>query len=115
MKKRTNEEKRVLIDEACDLFSEATKMIEKARHNLHLCEVETCIGFYEGEIPEWNTYGCNIQLYKGIKRLEEITGTKGYFPKDYITEKPDKTRMRLEYGDIVFLQLSDFTNVAHYR
>lgn len=116
MKKRTNEEKLELIDEACDLFYEAAKKIEKARLLFHLCGIETCGGFDDGEVPEWETYGCNVQLYKGIKRMEEITGTKGYFPKDYITEKTDKSRMLLKYNDLVFLQCSDPISTKHkYR
>lgn len=47
MKRRTNAEKLELIDEACDLFRESAKMIEKAKWNLHLCGIETCGGFNE--------------------------------------------------------------------
>lgn len=115
MKKRTDEEKRELIDAACDLFREATKMIEKAKYNLHLCGIETCGGFTE-KVEEWEEYNSNVQLYSGIKELVKITETKGYFPNDVITEKPDKSRMLLKYGDIVFLQCSDPISTKHkYR
>lgn len=41
---------------------------------------------------------------------------KGHFPFDFITEKPDKSRMLLKYGDIVFLQCSDPISTKHrYR
>lgn len=115
MKKRTNEEKRELINAACDLFRESAKMIEKAKWNLHLCGIETCGGFNE-KVEEWEYYSANVQLYSGICKMEKITGETGVFPNDIITEKPDRSRKILKYNDISFLQCSNPMSTRHkYR
>ena len=114
MKKRTDVEKLELIDAACDLFYEAGKLIEKAKYNLHLCGIETCGGYTE-EVKEWEEYASNVQVYSGIKKLEKITKEKTYFPVGF-NEKPDKSRMLLRHGSIVFLQCSDPISTQHiYR
>ena len=48
MKKRTDEEKREMIDKACDLFNEANEKIIEGKRLMHLCGIELCRGFDEG-------------------------------------------------------------------
>lgn len=107
MKKRTDEEKRQMIDEACQLLKEATAAIKQARKQLHLCGIEMCDGLNAEPVQEWNEYGSNLQVYSGIKKLEQITGVIGYHPADAITEKPDKSRRCVKYGGLVFLQVAN--------
>lgn len=105
MKKRTDEEKRLMIDEACDLFNDALEKIKKARRLLHLCGIETCDSFNVDKVESWNPSDCNVHLYTGIGKFEKITGVTGYHKNDFITEKPDKSRKTIDYKGLTFLQL----------
>ena len=106
MKKRTNEEKRQMIDDACDLMNEAGELIKKAKKLFHLCGIEFCEGFNEKEIPEWNHAGSNLHIFKGTKKLCDITGIEPYFNEDY-AKKLDKSRCYTDYKGLKFLQLGD--------
>lgn len=104
MKKRTNEEKRQMVDDACKLFSEAIEKAREAQRLLHLCGIECCASLnVDGQI-----YSNNVQLYSGIKKMSGIIGTEPEFKPTYYDEsKIDKSRCYLEYGGITFLQLGD--------
>ena len=108
MKKRTVEEKRQMVDDACKLFSEAIEKAREANRLLHLCGIECCYALNVDEIPDWKPYGCNVQLYSGIKKMSGIIGTEPEFKPTYYDEsKIDKSRCYIEYGGITFLQLGD--------
>ena len=105
MKKRTVEEKRQMVDNACKLFSEAIEKAREAKRLLHLCGIECCDGLNVDEIPDWKSYVINVQLYSGIKKMSGIIGTEPEFKPTYYDEsKIDKSRCYLEYGGITFLQ-----------
>ena len=108
MKKRTDEEKRQMVDNACKLFSEAIEKTREAKRLLHLCGIECCDGLNVDEIPDWKPYACNVQLYSGIKKLSGIIGTEPEFkPTYYDIFKIDKSRCYIQYGGITFLQLGE--------
>ena len=104
MKKRTVEEKRQMVENACKLFSEAIEKAREANRLLHLCGIECCSSLnVDGQI-----YSNNVQLYSGIKKMSGIIGTEPEFKPTYYDEsKIDKSRCYIEYGGITFLQLGD--------
>ena len=106
MKKRTVEEKRQMVDDACKLFTDAIEKAREARRLLHLCGIECCNGLGFDEIRDWEIHYSNVQLYSGIKKMSNITGTDPEFRPEYYDEsKADKSRCYIEYGGITFLQL----------
>lgn len=107
MKKRTVEEKQQMIVEACEMFKEASALIKKAQWNFHLCGIETCDSFRSEDVKEWESGSCNVQIFKGIQKFAKIVNVETYFNKDCITEKHNKSRMLVNYGDLVFLQVAD--------
>lgn len=104
MKKRTVEEKRQMVDDACKLFSEAIEKAREAHRLLHLCGIECCSSLnVDGEL-----YSYNVQLYSGIKKMMGIIGTEPEFRTTYYDEsKVDKSRCYIQYGGITFLQVGD--------
>ena len=116
MKKRTDEEKLQMVNEACDLINEARANLRKARKMLHLCGIETCDGVSEEDVEPWNEYGSNIQLYSGVSKFENIANVDGYHFADFLTGKEDKSRKFIRYKDIVFVQLASAkTSKYSYR
>ena len=108
MKKRTVEEKRQMVDNACKLFSEAMNKTREAKRLLHLCGIECCDGLNEEEIQCFNPYVSNVQLFSGIKKMSGIIGTEPEFKPTYYDEsKIDKSRCYIEYGGITFLQVGE--------
>ena len=106
MKKRTDEEKRQMVDNACKLLTEAIEKTREANRLLHLCGIECCDALNVDEIPDWKPYACNVQLYSGIKKLSGIIGTEPEFRITYYDEsKVDKSRCYIQYGGITFLQV----------
>lgn len=104
MKKRTNEEKARMINEACDLYNEAKERLKEAKRLLHLCGIEICGGFEEGDIEEWDIYGRNVHIYSGIKKMSELVGVGTYFHKDCMGVKTDNSVCFLKHKGLVFLQ-----------
>ena len=100
MKKRTDEEKREMIDKACDLFNEANEKIMEAKRLMSICGIELCYGFIEGNAYE-ELHERNLCIHRGIKRLEKLTGSEVH----YLTEKPDLSLMSIKYKGLVFSQL----------
>ena len=83
MKKRTVEEKRQMVDNACKLFSEAIEKAREAQRMLHLCGIECCASLnVDGQI-----YSNNVQLYSGIKK-------NGVFHRCEIKADPQVTLSR---------------------
>ena len=108
MKKRTVEEKRQMVDDACKLFTDAIEKAREARRLLHLCGIECCNGLGFDEIRDWEIHYSNVQLYSGIKKMSNIIGTEPEFRPEYYAEsKVDKSRCYIEYGGITFLQLGN--------
>lgn len=103
MKKRTDEEKREMIDKACDLFNEANEKIIEGKRLMHLCGIELCDGFKEGAANA-DLYESNLHIHSGIKKLEKLTGSESFFTKHFITRKPDLSRLNLKYKGLVFIQ-----------
>ena len=104
MKKRTVEENRQMVDNACKLFSEAMDKTREAKRMLHLCGIESCSSL----TVDAQIYSNNVQLYSGIKKMSGIIGTEPEFKPTYYDEsKIDKSRCYIEYGGITFLQLGD--------
>lgn len=104
MKKRTNEEKAQMINEACDLYNEAKILLKKANKLLHLCGIEICGGFEPDDVAEDESYRRNIHLYSGIKKMSELAGIDTYFLNDYIGDREDKSVCYLRHKGLVFLQ-----------
>lgn len=101
MKKRTVEEKRQMVDDACKLFAEAIEKVREAKRLLHLCGIECCDSLNVDE-----PYVSNVQLYSGIKKMSGIIGTEPEFRPTYYDEsKIDKSRCYIQYGGITFLQV----------
>ena len=116
MKKRTDEEKLQMVNEACDLINEARENLRKARKMLHLCGIKTCDGVNEEDVEPWHLAGSNIQIYSGIRKFEDITGENAYHIEDYLTEKVDKSRKFIRYKEIIFVQVaSKETSKYSYR
>ena len=107
MKKRTNEEKRQLIDDACELFAEAAETIKRAKVLFHLCGIEFCEGFNEKEVPEWSTSGSNLQIYTGTKKLCDIVGVESRIETGFCYT---------EYKGLKFVQVGQGknTNTKYY-
>lgn len=106
MKKRTDEEKRQMVDNACKLFSEAIEKAREAERLLHLCGIECCSSLTFDEIRGLDTYYSNVQLYSGIKKMSNIIGTDHEFRNTFYDEsKVDKSRCYIQYGGITFLQV----------
>lgn len=104
MKKRTVEEKRQMVDDACKLFSEAIEKAREADRLLHLCGIECCASLN----VDRQLYSNNVQLYSGIKKMSGIIGTEPEFRSKYFDDsKIDKSRCYINYGGITFLQLGD--------
>lgn len=106
MKKRTDYEKLQMVNDACDLLNEGIKAIRQAKQMLHVCGIDICNYIDAEDVQEWNGSGSNIQIYRGIPNMEKIIGEKAYFPNDCITEKIDKSRKKLKYRGLVFLQIA---------
>lgn len=91
MKKRTDEEKRQMVDNACKLFTEAIEKTREAQRLLHLCGIECCDSLNVDEIQCFKPYVSNVQLYSGIKKMSGIIGTEPEFRPTYYDEsKIDK-------------------------
>lgn len=106
MKKRTNEEKLQMVNDACDLLNEGIDKIKEAQRLLHLCGIDICDSVNFCNVYEWNASGSNVQIFRGIPKMEKIIGVNGKNPIDYFTGKPDMSRKKLEYKGIIFLQLA---------
>lgn len=107
MKARTNEEKIEMLNQACDLFNEAAEKIREAKRLFHLCGIEFCNGLNEEELHNWDTFGCNLHIFRGMKKMEKILGIEGTFHKNYVTEKIDRSRKYIRYKDLEFMQLGN--------
>lgn len=55
MKKRTNEEKLQMVNDACDLLNEGIDKIKEAHRLLHLCGIDICDSVNFCNVYEWNT------------------------------------------------------------
>lgn len=106
MKKRTDEEKREMIDKACDLFNEANEKIIEAKRLMHLCGIEFCGGFNEG-VAKAGLYESNLHIYSGIRLLEKLTKQDAYHRKHLFTKKPDKSVLLIRYKGLLFVQLGE--------
>lgn len=98
--KLTNEEKKILIDEACDLFSEAAERINKAEKLLKKCGIEICGGFDAEKVPDHELHSRNCHIYAGIQKMSEAVGVKTHI------RGKDKSTLYLKYKDLVFLQIA---------
>lgn len=106
MKKRTDEEKLAMIDEACDLMTEAKEKLIQAKKLLHLCGVDCCDTFYTD--TAFGNWSHNVLLASGIKTLEKITPVSAYFRNDYIDERiVDRSTLYIDYRGILFSQLGN--------
>lgn len=110
MKKRTNEEKLQMVNAACDLINEGIDKINEAKRLLHLCGIDICNSVDTSDLHEWIPNGSNVQILRGIPKMEKIIGVNGNNPIDCITGRPDMSRKRLEYRGITFLQLESKSN-----
>lgn len=106
MKKRTDEEKLQMVNDACDLLNDGIEKIRQAEKLLHLCGIDICSYVDIKEVPNWNASGSNIQIYSGLPKMERIIGIESYHPNDCFTEKPDRSRKKLIYRGLIFLQLA---------
>ena len=110
MKKRTNEEKLQMVNDACDLINEGIDKINEAKRLLHLCGIDICDQVDTSALHELIPTGSNVQIFRGIPKMEKIIGVNGNNPIDYITGRTDMSRKILEYRGITFLQLASMRN-----
>ena len=103
MEQITAEEKLNMINSACKLFADAEYRIRLAKKLFRVCGIECCKG-YDESISK-RPYERNVQIYKGINKLEEIIGEKAHFHKDITTGELDEGISYIEHKGIVFLQL----------
>lgn len=103
----TDREKLEMVNKACELLSEAREKFKEAARLLHLCGTDLCDSLVSNKVESYNTYGCNVQIYKGIEALAEIIGKQIHFPIDDDTAVPDWSPCKLDYHNIVFLQCVD--------
>lgn len=116
MKKRTNEEKLQMVNDACDLINEGIDKINEAKRLLHLCGIDICDYVDTSDLHEWIPTVSNVQIFIGIQKMEKIIGVNGNNPIDCITGKPDMSRKRLKYRGITFSQLASKSNTKfRYR
>lgn len=113
MKKRTEEEKLQTVNEACELINVGIMKIRQAQKMLHSCGVEICDDIDVSEVEAWENNASNIQIFRGLPKLERIIGAEGYNPLDCITEKLDKSRKLIKYQGLVFLQVGS-VGESHY-
>lgn len=104
MKKRTDAEKLEMVNEACELFTEAIEKFKEGEKLLHLCGVDVIrtLNINDGC---YDCVGHDVQIYSGIKKLEKLTGTQCYSPTSYITGKPDTSRRKMNHHGILFVQV----------
>ena len=110
----TDSKKLEIVNTSCELLSEAMEKFKEAERLLHLCGIDLCDSLMSHKVEWPNIHGCNVQIYKGIQALAEIIGKQEYFPIDVITEEPDKRRCKLDYHDIIFLQVADESTETEY-
>lgn len=114
MKKRTDEEKREMIDKACDLFNEANEKIIEGKRLMHLCGIELCGGFdFKEGAANADLYESNLHIHSGIKKLEKLTGQESFFTKHFLGGKPDLSRLNIRYKGLLFMQLGVEKAVKH--
>lgn len=107
MKKRTNEEKKQMIDEACDMFNEAAELIKKGKRLFYLCGIEFCGGFHEESCRKTDPYSNNLHIYTGIKKLCNLVGKKSSHPQNPFNRKSDKSYLKIRYKNLKFIQLGE--------
>lgn len=106
MKKRTNEEKLQLVNEACNMIRESLATISKAQKMLHLCGIELCDS-YSCNLLSFDENSTHAQIYTGISKLERIIDKQAQYGTDLYCESPDKSRKIIEYNGVKFLQLGN--------
>ena len=102
-----NEEKKQIVEQACDLLREAAEQITKAKKLLKKCGIECC-PYFEEDIPadKYYSIGSNVQFSKGINKFADIVGAKVYFHKEIMNpRKTDKSRCYVKHKGLIFLQL----------
>ena len=98
---RTVEEKKQMIDEGCELFLEAFKMLAKAEKLFHSCGIAFCGGFNNKPIADWNESGSNAHIYSGgnkFCKLAEIEPS---------AIRIDENTRYIDYKGIRFVQLGE--------
>ena len=74
----TDNDKLVAFETAISLMLEAQERLSDAEKLFKKCGIELCDRF------EWNDYTkegdayCNLLLFKGVKKFEELSGEQGY-------------------------------------
>lgn len=97
-----NEEKKKIVDEACDIFNEAINLVAKAKKMLLDLNIDFCNGIYE---ERYSSESDNLQVYKGIDELEKITEAKAQMKK-----RKTIYSKYLEYKGILFMQVANTVN-----
>lgn len=93
----------LMVNEACKLYSEAIEKIVQAKALFKECGIIPCSGIHTDETLSDEDVGCNIQIYKGINKLANLTGASVY-PRS-INDPEDKA-VKMKLGNIQFLQLT---------
>lgn len=104
MKKRTDEEKLQIVNDACKLISESLANIAKAKEMLHLCGIELCDSF-RSTLFSYDPNSHHAHIYSGIGNLERITSKQARYGTNIIDESTDKSRRIIEHNGVVFLQV----------
>lgn len=104
MKKQTNEEKLQLVNEACGLIAESLANIAKAKEMLLLCGIVLCDNF-SCTLCEFDENSHHAQIFKGISKLESITGKQARYGVELFVDAADKSRKIIEHNGVKFLQL----------
>ena len=101
----TDNDKILAFETAISLMLEAQERLSDAAELFGKCEIELCDTFSWGDASKERCSFSNAQIYNGIKNLEKLSETSGYFINDYITGREDKSRRYAEYNGLKFIQL----------
>ena len=104
---KTNEEKKKLIDEACELCREAMEKLNKAEDLFNKCDIELCGGFDYEPIMDRDKSERNILIYSGGKNLHLATETEPYFMGSCGKGRLEEKRRFTDYAGIRFTELAD--------
>ena len=95
-----------MIDKACALMNEAKEKITEAKRLFEECGIIFCGGFDNEPLQEF-PYEANMQIYEGIKKLEEITGVKAYMKEDVHNGEVNTGYLYIDYNGLSFMQVGD--------
>lgn len=95
----TETEKREILNEAIESVKTARNAMQKAEKLLKKIGIELCEGLYFS-----NSRSRDIHLFKGLPKIEKLTGTKAEFEKSW-DSIIDKSTKELSYSGVKMIQV----------